>query len=100
MIGACSSVTRLSLGLTETSPATHVLPLEMARAKLGSIGLLLPTLEARIIDGEGNDVTEFESGEMALRGPTIMRYAHSKEKHACGVAESGSGSWAQRILEK
>jgi non-ribosomal peptide synthetase component E (peptide arylation enzyme) len=51
----------------------------MARTKLGSIGRLLPTLEARIIDAEGNDVAESEPGEMALRGPTIMRYASKKQ---------------------
>ncbi|KAJ9120829.1 hypothetical protein QFC22_002763 [Naganishia vaughanmartiniae] len=60
-------------GLTETSPATHVLPLEMAKAKIGSIGLLLPTLEARLVDVAGNDVRSDEAGEMVLRGPTIMR---------------------------
>lgn len=64
------------LGLTETSPATHVLPLDMSKKKLGSIGLILPTLEARIIDAQGKDVPEFEAGEMALRGPTIMRYEY------------------------
>jgi acyl-CoA synthetase (AMP-forming)/AMP-acid ligase II len=46
----------------------------MSKKKLGSIGLLLPTLEARIIDEQGNDSPESEAGEMALRGPTIMRY--------------------------
>lgn len=49
----------------------------MARLKLGSIGKLLPTLEARIIDAEGNDAAEYEAGEMVLRGPTIMRYVSS-----------------------
>lgn len=48
----------------------------MAKKKLGSIGQLLPTLEARIIDAEGADAPEFEAGEMALKGPTIMRYEH------------------------
>lgn len=54
----------------------------MARAKLRSIGRLLPTLEARIIDAEGNDVAESEPGEMALRGPTIMRYV-IQERRTC-----------------
>ena len=48
----------------------------MAKKKSGSIGRLLPTLEARIIDAEGADAPEFEAGEMALKGPTIMRYEH------------------------
>lgn len=46
-------------------------------SKVGSIGTLMPNLEARIIaDGEGKEVTdaaEGEPGELWLRGPTIMK---------------------------
>lgn len=45
--------------------------------KGGSIGILLPNLEARIVvDGEGKgeiDAEEGQPGELWLRGPTIMK---------------------------
>ncbi|PBK82853.1 AMP binding protein [Armillaria gallica] len=59
-------------GLTETSPMTHLLPPQDAERKMGSIGLLLPNLEARLVD-EGVDAAEGKPGELWIRGPTIMR---------------------------
>lgn len=43
------------------------------RRKFGSIGQLLPNLELRLVDEDGNDVAEGEAGEMWVRGPTIMK---------------------------
>ncbi|KAG6841958.1 hypothetical protein C0991_004446 [Blastosporella zonata] len=64
-------------GLTETSPTTHLLQYQDANRKVGSIGILLPNLEARLlIDGEGDgdiEAKEGESGELWIRGPTIMK---------------------------
>lgn len=68
---------RAGYGLTETSPSTHILPEEDAIRKVGSIGLLLPNLEARlVVDGDGNgdiDANVGEAGEIWLRGPSIMK---------------------------
>ena len=44
--------------------------------KMGSIGVLLPKLQARIVSAEGNedlDVSEEEPGELWIKGPTIMK---------------------------
>ncbi|KAF8070775.1 AMP binding protein [Lyophyllum atratum] len=64
-------------GLTETSPIAHILPPALALQKAGSIGILLPNLEARVVvDGEGAglvDAHEGEPGELWIRGPTIMK---------------------------
>ncbi|KAK2463157.1 hypothetical protein APHAL10511_004812 [Amanita phalloides] len=64
-------------GLTETSPTTHIVPIEYGMRKMGSVGILLPNLEARIvIDGDGKgdlDAEEGQPGELWLRGPTIMK---------------------------
>ncbi|RDB25422.1 4-coumarate--CoA ligase-like 7 [Hypsizygus marmoreus] len=64
-------------GLTETSPTSHLLPVGDAMRKVGSIGILLPNLEARLlVDGDGNgdiEAKEGEAGELWLRGPTIMK---------------------------
>nr|WBR81425.1 4-coumaroyl-CoA ligase [Sanghuangporus baumii] len=60
-------------GLTETSPNSHLLPEADADRKIGSIGLLLPNLEARVDTDDGEDAKEGEPGELWLRGPTIMK---------------------------
>jgi 4-coumarate--CoA ligase len=67
----------IGYGLTETSPNTHLLPEVDSIHKVGSIGFLLPNLEARLlVDGDGNgdiDAAEGEAGELWLRGPNIMK---------------------------
>jgi 4-coumarate--CoA ligase len=68
-------------GLTETSPTTHVLPAKDCLRKVGSIGVLLPNLEARLVvddislaDGTtGRDAKLGESGELWIRGPNVMK---------------------------
>ena len=53
-----------------------MVPIEDSTRKMGSIGVLLPTLEARIVDAEGNgdiDVEEGQPGELWIRGPTVMK---------------------------
>lgn len=47
---------------------------------MGSIGMLLPNLEARIVDTEGNgdtDVEEGQPGELWIRGPTVMKVTYN-----------------------
>ena len=45
-----------SIGLTETSPVTHKLPIYHATTHSGYCGLLIPNTIARIVDENGNDV--------------------------------------------
>ena len=75
---ACVSFNKsIGYGLTETSSNTHLLPEVDFIPKVGSIGLLMPNLEARLlVDGDGNgdiEAGEGEAGELWLRGPTIMK---------------------------
>ena len=67
----------LGYGLTETSPTTHVIPADWSVTKAGSIGVLLPNLEARlVVDGEGDgliDAEEGQPGELWVRGPNVMK---------------------------
>lgn len=60
-------------GLTEASPVTHANPLDGQR-KFGSIGVPLPSTEARIVDlSSGNrTVPQGQIGELAVRGPQVM----------------------------
>lgn len=60
-------------GLTETSPAAVVNPVNVDRFN-GSIGLPIPSTEVRICDDDddGNDVEPGGIGEICIRGPQIM----------------------------
>lgn len=62
--------------MTETSPVSHFLPFPDSLRKAGSVGLLLPNLQARIVldvDGDVTDVGEGEPGELWVKGPTVMK---------------------------
>ncbi|MDA2931006.1 long-chain fatty acid--CoA ligase [Acidobacteria bacterium AH-259-O06] len=61
-------------GLTEASPVTHVNPLNGVR-KVGSIGLPVPSTEAKIVDAETGqkELAPGEAGELIIRGPQVMK---------------------------
>lgn len=59
-------------GLSETSPVTHAqLPDEWAKF-MGSVGKLVPNMEAKIVDLEGNEVPLDEEGELWVKGPNVF----------------------------
>ncbi|HEY8855994.1 MAG TPA: AMP-binding protein [Rugosibacter sp.] len=58
-------------GLTETSPAVSINPLNLAEFN-GSIGLPLPSTDIAIRDDAGNDLPLGEAGELCVRGPQVM----------------------------
>jgi long-chain acyl-CoA synthetase len=60
-------------GLTEASPVTHANPLEGQR-KIGSIGVPLPSTEAKVVDllHGWEEVKLGQIGELAVRGPQVM----------------------------
>jgi long-chain acyl-CoA synthetase len=60
-------------GLTEASPVTHANPLNGLR-KEGSIGIPLPSTEAKIVNlRKGKQaVKDGQIGELAVRGPQVM----------------------------
>ncbi|KAF3769052.1 acetyl-CoA synthetase-like protein [Cryphonectria parasitica EP155] len=68
-------------GLSETSPVTHVqMPDEWAKF-MGSVGKLVPNMEAMIVDLEGNEVAPDEEGELWLKGPNVFGgYFKNSEK--------------------
>ncbi|GAB5603866.1 long-chain fatty acid--CoA ligase [Thermus sp. FJN-A] len=58
-------------GLSEASPVTHANPL-FGKRKVGSIGLPLPGVDAKVVDEAGNEVPTGEAGELVVRGPNVM----------------------------
>jgi long-chain acyl-CoA synthetase len=59
-------------GLTEGTCATCANPLHGVR-KLGSVGPALPGQEVRVVDGDGASVPVGHTGEVIIRGITVMR---------------------------
>lgn len=59
-------------GLTETSPAACINPLDMKDYN-GSIGLPIPSTDVSIRDDSGKDLPVGEVGEICIKGPQVMR---------------------------
>lgn len=59
-------------GLSETTVGVSINPLDGPQ-KPGSVGPPLDGLEVLIVDGDGNAVERGEPGEVAVRGPNVMR---------------------------
>jgi long-chain acyl-CoA synthetase len=77
-------------GLTEASPVTHINP-PSGSPKVGSIGLPLVDTEARIVDlddGE-REVPVGEVGEIAIRGPQVMKGYWNKPEETALVLRDG-----------
>jgi long-chain acyl-CoA synthetase len=80
-------------GLTEASPVTHCTPVDrtMKTVKVGSIGLPLPDTDARIVDVETGKKTldPGETGELAVKGPQIMKGYWRKSEETALVLRDG-----------
>src|SRR5690606_11273818 len=59
-------------GLTETSPAACINPMDLAEYN-GAIGLPIPSTDACLKDEDGNDMPVGEVGELCIRGPQVMK---------------------------
>jgi long-chain acyl-CoA synthetase len=59
-------------GLTETSPAVSINPLDLPEFN-HSIGLPVSSTEVSIRDDEGKEVPLGQAGELCVRGPQVMR---------------------------
>lgn len=59
-------------GLTETSPAACMNPIDLAEYN-GCIGLPISSTECAIMDDEGKLLPQGETGELVVRGPQVMK---------------------------
>jgi len=76
-------------GLTETSPAAIVNPMD-AKEFSGCIGLPISSTEVSIRDDQGNEVGFDEPGEVCIRGPQVMKgYWQRPEATAEVLTEDG-----------
>jgi long-chain acyl-CoA synthetase len=78
-------------GLTETaSVATSVAGTEYV-SHPGSVGRPVPTVELTIVDPDGHEVPTGETGEVWLKGPTIMMRGYWNRPDASADAVTDSG---------
>jgi acyl-CoA synthetase (AMP-forming)/AMP-acid ligase II len=83
---------RQGYGMTEASPAVSLVPdAEFATIPAGSVGRLVPSTEARLVDpSTGTDVARGEPGELWIHGPQVMAgYLDNPEATAETVVEGG-----------
>lgn len=76
-------------GMTELSPVSHATP--EGQYKPGTIGVLAPCTESRIVDPEsGKDLDIGEDGEIWVKGPQVMPgYLNNAEATAVTIDEDG-----------
>src|SRR5215216_3687309 len=62
-------------GLSEASPVTHNNPPFLGQGREGSIGIPIPSTDARIVDVETgeSEMPIGESGELIIKGPQVMK---------------------------
>ena len=78
-----------TMGLTETVAPSFSNPLDPARRKLGAVGRA-SGCEARVIDAACMPVTDGQTGEVAIRGPNVMR-GYYKNDEATRAAFTADG---------
>ncbi|HMK70438.1 MAG TPA: AMP-binding protein [Xanthobacteraceae bacterium] len=71
-------------GLTETSPAVTMNPLDLADYN-GSVGLPIPSTEIAIRDSDERDLPAGEVGELCVRGPQVMKGYWKQPKETANV---------------
>jgi long-chain acyl-CoA synthetase len=76
-------------GLTETSPAACINPMDLAEYN-GSIGLPVPSTDACIKDEDGRLLAADEVGELCIKGPQVMKgYWQRPEETANAIDADG-----------
>src|SRR5574337_1162525 len=77
-------------GLTETSPAVCINPLDLKEYN-GSIGLPVPSTDVAIWSDEGQPLPVGEVGELMVRGPQVMKGYWQRPEETARVL--GSDGW-------
>jgi long-chain acyl-CoA synthetase len=75
-------------GLTETSPAVCINPLDLA-AYNGSIGLPVPSTEVCVQDDSGKLLPTGEIGELCVKGPQVMQGYWNRADETAKVMDAG-----------
>jgi len=74
-------------GLTETSPAACINPLDLKEYN-GTIGVPVPSTEIELRDNDGKPVARGEAGELCIRGPQVMKGYWNRPDETAKVIDS------------
>src|SRR3954447_18605446 len=88
-------------GLTETSPVVTFNHPAGSR-KPGSVGTAIAGVEVRLVDDHGKDVPAGEVGEIAVRGPNVMKGYWGKPSETANAIRNGwfhTGDLARQDLD-
>lgn len=75
-------------GLSEVTVMTHCCPVDGVK-KAGSIGPVLPGLEAAVFNSDDEAVPVGTVGELVVRGPSIMKGYYKKEEESAVALRKG-----------
>lgn len=75
-------------GLSEASPVVSVNPLDGVR-KAGSVGPAVPDVQVKIADEKGEFLKTGEVGEIAVKGPNIMKGYFNREVETKEILRDG-----------
>ena len=74
-------------GLTETSPAACINPMDLASYN-GAIGLPIPSTDACVKDDAGGMLPAGEVGELCIRGPQVMKGYWQRPEETANVIDA------------
>ena len=82
--------TRISegYGMTEASPVVTMNPLD-GNAKLGSIGIPIPSTDVRIVSEEGEVQPAGGTGEIQVKGPQVMKGYYNRPEETSKTLKDG-----------
>jgi len=75
-------------GMTEASPVVSVNPLD-GSARIGTVGMPVPSTDVRIVDDNGNVQPTGLPGEIQVKGPQVMLGYYNKPEETTNVIRDG-----------
>jgi acyl-CoA synthetase (AMP-forming)/AMP-acid ligase II len=82
---------RQGYGMTEMSPVSHTIPDSRDDIAIGTVGLIVPNMENKIVDlATGEELGPGERGELWCKGPNVMKgYLNNAEATASTLDSDG-----------
>ncbi len=75
-------------GMTEASPVVTVNPID-GTARIGTIGIPVPSTDVRIVDDNGNVQPIGQPGEIQVKGPQVMAGYYNKPLETANTIRNG-----------